>query len=72
MAINVGDTLPMDLKLKEPGDAGPKDVTVGEIFKGKRVVIFASEKTPRAIAAVASVDPSFTTINSLSGEFLWR
>ena len=41
MAINVGDTLPMDLKLKELGDAGPKDVTVGEIFKGKRVVIFA-------------------------------
>ena len=41
MAINVGDTLPMDLKLKELGDAGPKDVTVGEIFKGKRVVVFA-------------------------------
>src|SRR5947208_2230502 len=41
MAIKAGDTLPMDLKLKELGDAGPKDVTVGEIFKGKRVVVFA-------------------------------
>jgi len=41
MAIKVGDTIPADLKLKEMGDAGPKDVTVGEIFKGKRVVLFA-------------------------------
>jgi len=41
MAIKVGDTLPMDLKLKEMGDGGPKDVTVGEIFKGKKVVLFA-------------------------------
>src|SRR5262249_15129908 len=41
MAIKVGDTLPTDIKLKEMGDGGPKDVTVGEIFKGKRVVVFA-------------------------------
>ena len=41
MAIKVGDTLPTDLKLKEMGDGGPKDVTVGEVFKGKRVVVFA-------------------------------
>jgi len=41
MAIKVGDSLPSDLKLKEMGDAGPKDVGVGEIFKGKKVVVFA-------------------------------
>jgi peroxiredoxin len=41
MAIQVGDTLPADLKLKEMGDSGPKDVTVGEVFKGKKVVLFA-------------------------------
>jgi peroxiredoxin len=41
MAIKVGDTLPLDLRLKEMGDAGPRDVSVGEIFSGKRVVLFA-------------------------------
>src|SRR5438067_8221947 len=41
MAIKVGDTLPLDLKLKEMKEGAPKDVTLGEIFKGKRVVLFA-------------------------------
>ncbi len=41
MAIKAGDSLPADLKLKEMGEGGPKDVTVGEIFKGKKVVLFA-------------------------------
>jgi peroxiredoxin len=41
MAIKVGDSLPPDLKLKEMGEGGPKDVTVGEVFKGKKVVLFA-------------------------------
>jgi peroxiredoxin len=41
MAIKAGDRLPADLKLKEMGDAGPKDVSVGEVFKGKKVVLFA-------------------------------
>ena len=41
MAIKAGDTLPQDLKLKEMGEGGPKDVSVGEIFKGKKVVLFA-------------------------------
>jgi len=41
MALKVGDSLPSDLKLKEMGEGGPKDVTVGEIFKGKKVVLFA-------------------------------
>ncbi len=41
MAMKAGDTLPADVKLKEMGDGGPKDVTVGELTHGKRVVIFA-------------------------------
>ena len=41
MAIKIGDSLPADVKLKEMGDGGPKDVTVGELFKGKKVVLFA-------------------------------
>src|SRR5713101_2772120 len=41
MAIKAGDSLPADLKLKEMGEGGPKDVPVGEIFKGKKVVVFA-------------------------------
>jgi len=41
MAIKVGDTLPADLKLKEMGEGGPKDVSIGEICKGKKVVFFA-------------------------------
>jgi len=41
MAIKVGDTLPLDLKLKEMGESGPKDVNVGELCKGRRVVVFA-------------------------------
>ena len=41
MAIKAGDQLPADLKLKEMGESGPKDVTVGELFKGKKVVLFA-------------------------------
>jgi glutaredoxin/glutathione-dependent peroxiredoxin len=41
MAIKVGDALPADVKLKEMKDNAPKDVTVGELFRGKRVVLFA-------------------------------
>ncbi len=41
MAIKQGDALPADVKLKEMTESGPKDVTVGEVFKGKRVVLFA-------------------------------
>jgi peroxiredoxin len=41
MPIKAGDALPADLKLKEMGEGGPKDVTVGELFKGKKVVLFA-------------------------------
>ena len=41
MAIKVGDSLPQDIKLKEMSGGAPKDVTVGEVFKGKKVVLFA-------------------------------
>ena len=41
MAIKAGDTIPSDIKLKEMGDSGPKDVTTGELFKGRKVVLFA-------------------------------
>jgi len=40
MAIKAGEALP-DVKLKEMGDGGPKDVTIGELTKGKKVVLFA-------------------------------
>ena len=41
MAIKAGETLPADTKLMEMGDAGPKQVTVGELTKGWTVVLFA-------------------------------
>src|SRR5215475_1245768 len=41
MAIKVGDTLPFDIKLKEMGEKGPQDVSVGEVLKGRKVVLFA-------------------------------
>jgi peroxiredoxin len=41
MAIEVGDVLPMDIKLKEMGESGPRDVSVADVFKGRRVVLFA-------------------------------
>ena len=41
MVIKAGDTLPADTKLMEMGDAGPKQVTVGELTKGRTVVFFA-------------------------------
>ena len=41
MTIKAGDSLPFDIKLKEMGDKGPQDVSVGDLFKGKRVVLFA-------------------------------
>lgn len=41
MAIKVGDALPADLKLKEMGESGPRDVLLNELVKGKKVVLFA-------------------------------
>ena len=39
--IKAGDALPADVKLMEIGDSGPKPVTLGELTKGKTVVLFA-------------------------------
>ena len=63
MAIKAGDTLPLDLKLKEMGDGGPKDVTVGDVFKGKRVVLFA---VPGAFTPTCSMKhlPGFVDQNA--------
>jgi len=41
MAIKVGDMLPLDLRVKEMQGGAPKDVALAEIFKGRRVVLFA-------------------------------
>ena len=41
MAIKEGDTLPFDITLKEMGEKGPQDVSVGDLFKGRTVVLFA-------------------------------
>jgi len=41
MAVKVGDTLPLEIKVKEMGESGPKDVTIGELTRGKRIVLFA-------------------------------
>jgi peroxiredoxin len=41
MAIKVGDSIPAGVTLKEMRDGGPKDVSPGDLFKGRRVVLFA-------------------------------
>ena len=41
MAIKAGDKLPNELNLKEMGDGGFSDVSVGALTKGKTVVLFA-------------------------------
>jgi len=41
MTIKAGESLPADITLKEMSEGSPKDVTVGEVFKGKTVVLFA-------------------------------
>lgn len=40
MTIKVGDTIP-SMKLMAGGADGPKEVSTDEIFKGKKVVLFA-------------------------------
>ncbi len=40
MSIQVGDTLPL-VTLKVMGEKGPQDISTGEIFSGKKVVLFA-------------------------------
>ncbi|KXS37780.1 MAG: redoxin domain protein [Halomonadaceae bacterium T82-2] len=40
MAISIGDKLP-DITLKTNGANGPEDLSTGDLFAGKRVVLFA-------------------------------
>ncbi|WP_372864201.1 peroxiredoxin [Spongiibacter sp.] len=40
MSIQVGDSIP-GVTLKIMGEKGPQDITTGEIFTGKKVVLFA-------------------------------
>ena len=40
MSIQVGDSLP-SLELKTPGAQGPESINTDDIFKGKKVVLFA-------------------------------
>ena len=40
MTIAIGDRIP-DIPLKTNGDQGPEDIATGELFAGKRVVLFA-------------------------------
>jgi glutaredoxin/glutathione-dependent peroxiredoxin len=41
MAIKEGDTLPLDVKFKELTGGGLNDVLARDVFKGKKVVVFA-------------------------------
>lgn len=41
MAIKAGESLPLNMTVKEMGEGGPRDVTLGDVFKGKTVVVFA-------------------------------
>lgn len=41
MTIKVGDTLPMQIPLKELQEGGLKEVTVGDLTRGKTVALFA-------------------------------
>lgn len=40
MSIQVGDSIPA-VTLKVMGEKGPQDISTGDIFKGKKVVLFA-------------------------------
>ena len=51
MAIKVGDTIP-SMKLMQATADGPKEVSTDEIFKGKKVVMFA---VPGAFTPTCSV-----------------
>jgi peroxiredoxin len=51
MTIKVGDTIP-SMKLMQATPEGPKEVSTDEIFKGKKVVLFA---VPGAFTPTCSV-----------------
>lgn len=41
MAIQTGGTLPLDVKLREMADGGPREISVRELAAGRRIVLFA-------------------------------
>jgi glutaredoxin/glutathione-dependent peroxiredoxin len=41
MAIKVGDSVPLNINLKEMTEGGPKDVPLADLFNGRTVVLFA-------------------------------
>src|SRR3990172_8036112 len=41
MAIAVGEQLPLDIALSEMRDGTPESLTLGDIVRGRRVVVFA-------------------------------
>lgn len=41
MAIQVGNQLPLHISLREMTDQGPREIRLEEVFKGKKVVLFA-------------------------------
>jgi glutaredoxin/glutathione-dependent peroxiredoxin len=51
MTIKVGDAIP-SMKLMTPGPEGPKEISTDEIFKGKKVVMFA---VPGAFTPTCSI-----------------
>jgi peroxiredoxin (alkyl hydroperoxide reductase subunit C) len=59
MTIKVGDTIP-SMKLMTPTADGPKEISTDEIFKGKKVVMFA---VPGAFTPTCSAKhlPGFVT-----------
>lgn len=60
MAIKVGDALPSGITLKELTDGALKDVTTQDLFKGRKVVVFA---VPGAFTPTCSKQhlPGFVT-----------
>lgn len=60
MALKVGDSLPLNIKLRELVDGTLKEVTTGELFKGRKVVVFA---VPGAFTPTCSKQhlPGFVT-----------
>ncbi len=41
MAISVGQKLPLHISLKEMTEQGPRDAKLEDVFRGKKVVVFA-------------------------------
>ncbi len=60
MTIKVGDTLP-SMKLMMATPEGPKEVSTDDIFKGKKVVLFAVPGAFTRLAAPSTCPASCST-----------